>query len=601
LTDNALTAFGLGPSRPERRWVDATALAFSAVAFAFALLSGAGEAAIVVFVPPVVLVAAVRGTRPGAVAGLAAGGLYVAESLLDGSSSNVALLAGAVALVAIGAGTGAVTRWQVRQAETIARARQETEAAAATFRAVFENAQDAIIIIDDDGRLLDANPALELVLGRARAQIIGRRAEEFLPPFDHRMLDDVRQELRERRALRGNYAFQLPRGEWRWVEYAASANFLPGRHLAVIRDCTESRLNQDALELRAAEQAAIAELGLLALGGMPEVDLMEAVVRRIADTLALEHVAIIEHAAGSDGQPQLRAGAGWRVGDPQVEDGPCGITVVVHSRDSLWGRLEVRSATPRPFSDHDVDFLRSAANTLGMAIASAADDEELHRRSVEITRLAEARQRIVAEALAAEDRARERISEQLHDELLQSLFVIRQDLAEVAGDPGRTDLAVRARDGVHDAIRSLRAAVFDIHPVVLERGGLRSAVGAVAQHHAGLGGFTIDVEIEPEAEAEHARLLLSLVRELLTNVVRHAGAEHAVVRLWRQGDEVRLEVSDDGCGIDPDMQPALGRGHIGLASAAQRVEALSGRFELAPREGGGTTARAAIPLTRAED
>ncbi len=389
------------------------------------------------------------------------------------------------------------------------------------------------------------------------------------------------------------YAFQLPVGESRWVEYVASGNFLPGRHLALIRDCTETRLNQEALELRAAEQAAIAELSLLALGGMSPEDLMEAVVSRIAETLALDHVAVIERRRPS-AVPRLRAGVGWRIGDPAIEDAPSGITVIVHSRDSTWGQLEVRSRTPRRFTDHDVDFLRSVANSLGMAIASAVDDEELRRRSAEITRLAAARQRIVAEALAAEDRARERISQQLHDELLQSLFVIRQDLAEVVGDPARTDLIVRARDGVHEAIRSLRAAVFDIHPVVLERGGLRSAVGAVAQHHAGVGGFEIEVEIEPEADGEHARLLLSLVRELLTNVVRHSGAAHAVVRLWREGDEVRLEVSDNGGGIDPGAaQPALApRPHrLGLGRTTRRgaerpLRALSPRWGWDGRGGG---------------
>jgi PAS domain S-box-containing protein len=501
---------------------------------------------------------------------------------------------------AIGAGTGAVARWALRRAEGGGLQRRETEAAA-TFRAVFENARDAIIIVDDEGTFLDANPAVEHVLGMAREEIVGRRLEDFIPAAEQQPLDDMRHRLRELGTLRGHHAFRLPLGEWRAVEYVATANFLPGRHLALIRDCTESRLNQEALELRAAEQSAIAELSLLALGGMSPEDLMDAAVSRIAETLALEHVAVIEHPPGSD-PPRVRAGVGWRMGDPAVEDAPSGITVIVRSRDSTWGKLEVRSQTPRGFSEHDVDFLRSAANTLGMAIASAVDDEELRRRSAEITRLATARQRIVAEALAAEDRARERISQQLHDESLQSLFVIRQYLAEVVGDPARTDLMIRARDGLHDAIRSLRAAVFDIHPVVLERGGLRSAVSAVAQHHAGVGGFEIEVEIEPEADGEHARLLLSLVRELLTNVVRHAGADNAAVRLWREGDEVRLEVSDDGCGIDAGAgEPALGRGHIGLASAAQRVEALSGRFELSRREGGGTIAAVAIPVTREKD
>jgi PAS domain S-box-containing protein len=495
----------------------------------------------------------------------------------------------------------AVVRRPLRQRETIARARSEAEAAAATFRAVFENAQEAIVVVDDEGRFLDANPAVEHVLGSTRERMIGRRPEEFVPAAGHAVLEDIKRRLRERGALRGDYVFELPNGERRCIEYTASAHVMPGRHLFVIRDCTEQQRIQQALELRAAQQVAIADLGLMALGGASPDKLMPAVVSRIAETLELEHVAILEGGPASAEQ-RLRAGVGWPAGDAAMEDAPGAVSVTIHSRDSVWGRLEVRSVPPRQFTDHDVDFLRSVANTLGMAIASAADDGELRRRSAEITRLAAARQWIVAEALAAEDRARERISQQLHDELLQSLFVIRQDLAEIAEDPGRADLVVRARDGVHDAIRSLRAAVFDLHPVVLERGGLRSAVAAVAQHHARLGGFAIDLDIEPEAEGEHDRLLLSLVRELLTNVGRHAGAQHAVVRLRRQGDEVLLEVSDDGRGIDPaDAQGALNRGHIGLASAAQRVEALSGRFELSPRPGGGTTARAAIPLAGTAD
>jgi PAS domain S-box-containing protein len=502
----------------------------------------------------------------------------------------------------------AVRRWSAqaaavtrRRLSRAGRAGQDTEAVEATFRAVFENAQDGIVIVDDDGRFLDANPAVEHVLGSTRRQMIGRRPEEFVPPAEHEVLEDIRRRLRDHRAVRGKYVFELPDGEQRWVEYTANANFLPGRHLAVIRDCTVQHRNQQALERRAAQQVAIAELSLMALGRASPGELMRAVVSRIAETLEVEHVAILEGPPGS-AEPRLHAGVGWQAGDGAAEEAENRTAVTVRSHDSVWGRLEVRSPQPRDFTHHDVDFLRSVANTLGLVLGAAADDEELHRRSAEIARLAAARQRIVAEALAAEDRARERISQQLHDELLQSLFVIRQDLAEIANDPQRTDLVVRARDGLHDAIQSLRAAVFDIHPVVLDRSGLRSAVGAVAQHHARLGGLVIDVDVAPEAEGEHARLLLSLVRELLTNVVRHAGAGHADVRLWREGDEVVLEVRDDGRGIEPaEARSALSRGHIGLASAVQRVEALSGRLDVTAGAGGGTNARAEIPLTPAGD
>jgi len=94
---------------------------------------------------------------------------------------------------------------------------------------------------------------------------------------------------------------------------------------------------------------------------------------------------------------------------------------------------------------------------------------------------------------------------------------------------------------------------------------------------------------------------LSLVRELLANVAEHAAAASATVTLRRQGEEVVLEVTDDGRGVDPlKARLALGHGHIGLASAAQRIEALDGRFELTGRPGGGTIARAVIPSRRSE-
>jgi two-component system NarL family sensor kinase len=144
--------------------------------------------------------------------------------------------------------------------------------------------------------------------------------------------------------------------------------------------------------------------------------------------------------------------------------------------------------------------------------------------------------------------------------------------------------------------------VLDLHPVVLEHGGLRAALGAVAQHQAGSGGFEVSVHVSPAAERQHERLLLSIVRELLSNVGRHAEARRAAVSVQRREDVLVLEVSDDGRGVDAvRARDAVARGHIGLASAAQRIEALGGRFELLPRAGGGTVVRAVIPVARPED
>jgi PAS domain S-box-containing protein len=625
------------PAHAQRRLLIVLAAALWAVAFVFAVLTDAVEVGALVFAPAVALVALLAGTVAGALAGLIAAGLYVTASFATGGELSLLSVASkTVPMLVVGAGIGRLSEWLTEGAQEVTQAQRETEAVEATFRAVFENALDAMLILDDDGRFLDANRAMAALLGVSRDELIGRRPEDFTPPENRGRLDELWRAFRERGTLRGDYEIIRPDGVRRSVEFSSTAHFLPGRHLSVVRDATERKRDRDALEQRAAQQADIAEFGLLALGGLEPTELMDEVVDRVGRTLGVTHVTVLERLPDGE-RLLLRAGAGWREGvigqaivradrdsqagwtlatsDPVVlkdlrtdlrfqganllrEHGVIsGLSVVIRGSDGPWGVLGVHTRSPRRFTGDDVNFLRAAANTLAMAIERGRDNEELRRRSAQIARLAADRQRIVAEALDAEDRTRERISQQLHDDLLQSLFAIRQDLAQAATTLERRDLVLRARDGVRDAIRSLRAAVFDLHPVVLDQGGLTSAIDAVARHHAELGGFEVSVEIAPEAGGEHDRLVLSLVRELLSNVARHAEARHAHVRVWQDAGELGVEVSDNGRGVDPvQAWQAVARGHIGLASAAQRVEALGGRLELDSHPGDGATVRGVIPL-----
>jgi PAS domain S-box-containing protein len=624
-------------AREQRRLFAVAAGALFVLAFAVAVGTDAVEVGALVFAPAVALVASLAGPGPGALAGLGAAGLYVTAAVLTGGElTALSVSSKTVPLVIVGAGIGRLSQWLTEQADEAARARREADAVEATFRAVFEHALDAFIILDDDGRILDANTAVETVLGRSREELIGRLSEDIAPPERRGAVAGLWRAFRAQGALRSDYEFTSPDGADRSIEFTLTAHFLPGRHLCVVRDATEHNRGQEALEQRAAQQAAIADLGLLALGGLEPDALMDELVGRMATTLGVEYVSILKLLPGGD-RLLLRAGVGWREGvigqasfradrdqhagatldttdpvlledlrtDPRFPASQLlrehrvvsGLCVMIRGREAPWGVLGVHSRSPRDFTTDDVNVLRAAANTLAMAIERRRDDEELRRRSGEIARLAAERQRIVAQAMDAEDRARERISQQLHDELLQSLFAIRQDLAQAATRPGRAELVVGARDGVRQAIRSLRAAVFDLHPVVLDQGGLRSAIGAVATHHAELGDFEVSVEIAPGAEGEHDRLVLSLARELLSNVARHADARHATLTLRQRDAELLLEVSDDGHGLDPaDARQAVAHGHIGLASAAQRVEVLGGRFELMSSPRGGTTVRAAIPI-----
>ena len=103
-----------------------------------------------------------------------------------------------------------------------------------------------------------------------------------------------------------------------------------------------------------------------------------------------------------------------------------------------------------------------------------------------------------------------------------------------------------------------------------------------------------------DADEDRAPLLLSVIRELIANAGQHARASEVRVALRAEGDDLVLEVRDDGVGITPGRrEAALAEGHIGLASAARRIRAMGGRFEVAGEPQHGTCVRVALPVRSA--
>jgi two-component system NarL family sensor kinase len=230
--------------------------------------------------------------------------------------------------------------------------------------------------------------------------------------------------------------------------------------------------------------------------------------------------------------------------------------------------------------------------------ACAALSAAIARRSDEIARLAADRERLLAEALAAETRERRALAEGLHDSAIQSLLAARHDIEEAAvRAPGDAALE-RADEALLGAVRELRSAIFELHPHVLEEAGLEAAVRQVAETTARRGGLGLTLELDPlPARAELDRMLFSVARELLTNVVKHAHAHHVTVTLHELAGERALSVSDDGDGFDPGvLAERLTHGHIGLASQRVRLESAGGRLDVGPAQGGGTLAVAHVPV-----
>jgi two-component system NarL family sensor kinase len=216
-----------------------------------------------------------------------------------------------------------------------------------------------------------------------------------------------------------------------------------------------------------------------------------------------------------------------------------------------------------------------------------AEIEDLRRRLAEAEAELEDRKQFVAQVMEAEDRARLRIAELIHDDALQSLLAANQDLIEAA--PGREQVT-RAHEVVSGTIEQLREAMVALHPVTLQQGGLEQALSAVArQAERQSTGLAVTVELDPAAVGRNDELIVAISRELLSNVARHSHARNASVGVRAHDGAVEVTVADDGAGMDPERRrEALAEGHIGLASVTQRVEANGGELQLQTTPESGT-------------
>ena len=214
----------------------------------------------------------------------------------------------------------------------------------------------------------------------------------------------------------------------------------------------------------------------------------------------------------------------------------------------------------------------------------------------EIAALTASREELLGQIMSASELERRRISEAIHDGPLQDVLVARQEIGELATSSQSQELD-RAMVCLRDASQRLRDATFELHPAVLEQVGLAAAVEQLATFTASRARIDIDSDIDYPTQHRIDPIVFGVVRELLSNVVRHSQASRAWITLVVTDSKCRLDVADDGIGMTNERAARrLAEGHIGLASHRARVEAAGGRFTIVDEEAG-THVRVELPLT----
>jgi signal transduction histidine kinase len=202
---------------------------------------------------------------------------------------------------------------------------------------------------------------------------------------------------------------------------------------------------------------------------------------------------------------------------------------------------------------------------------------------------------------------RQRIARDLHDSVSQSLFstTLHVRTAQRALELEQLDSTGRVGEELSEigqltrgTLAEMRALIFELRPDALAEEGLVAALTKQASALSAREGLVVEVDgpserlpLEPEVEEQ----LYRLSQEALANVVKHARANSATVRIAPRDGTVLVEVNDDGRGFDP---ATVGGEHFGLHSMRGRVADLGGRLEVASAPGHGTVLRVEVPARR---
>jgi signal transduction histidine kinase len=252
--------------------------------------------------------------------------------------------------------------------------------------------------------------------------------------------------------------------------------------------------------------------------------------------------------------------------------------VPIRAKGEVFGNLYL---TDKVGTDDFTDEDEALAEALALAAGIAIDNTRLHDRVRTISVLDD----------------RERIGRDLHDKVVQRLFAVGMALQGAARLP-ELDLVRERIDKVVDdldaTITEIRTTIFELGDSALPR-GLRQAVVGLADELAPTVGVRPQLAFEgaidnaiPQQTADH---LLSVLREMLSNVGKHARATRVLVILT-VGDDVVLEVVDNGVGF----ALAADDGGLGWTNLRGRAEKLGGTFDVQVVPGGGTKATWRVPI-----
>jgi PAS domain S-box-containing protein len=363
-----------------------------------------------------------------------------------------------------------------RELRTEITERRQAQAALAEsqrrLQALFDHTQDAILLMDDEARYVDANPAACALLGYSHEELLQLTILDVTPAPDRERALQTWQAFITGGQGRGEFTILRQDATTREVEFRAVANIIPGLHLSVLRDVTERKQMQEALQRRVEELAALQAtvLDMTASHDLPT--LLQTIVERAAQLLkapsgglflcdseqqevrcvvsyrtARDYTGLIlkygEGAAGTvaqTGEPLLiKDYQTWPGRAAAFGEGtfPVILSVPMFWQSRVTGVIQVYDSESRQFIASDLELLGLFANHAAIAVENARLLEGMQRRAEEAETLRQAGAVVVA--TLQQEEAIQRILEQLARVVpygSASVQLLRQGYLEIVGGRG---------------------------------------------------------------------------------------------------------------------------------------------------------------------
>jgi PAS domain S-box-containing protein len=236
-----------------------------------------------------------------------------------------------------------------------------------------------------------------------------------------------------------------------------------------------------------------------------------------------------------------------------------------------------------------------------MAGSTMRDVTSLKEAERELRKSREGLQRLSRRLQEAAEQERARIAREIHDELGQSLTALHLDLKWLGSrlpthGPGLDERVREMGEVVEGMLRSVRRLATELRPWMLDHLGIGAAIEWLAEEFERRSRVTCHLQMATGEERRDPVLetaVFRVVQEALTNVARHAEAENVRIQLTINGGALRVEVMDDGVGIDEAA--ATAPDSLGLIGMRERVEQLGGWLSIRGVAGQGTKLVCVIP------